>query len=180
MTSSPAFSQPLLFVTVGTDYHPFDRLMRWIDEWATAQPRKETARCLVQCGTSRPPTSAEYRRYLGFDEIEQMLANASVVVSHGGPATIMLCHYYGLRPVVVPRRREYGEHVDNHQVDFCASPRLREVIDVADTESEFLSALDRRDFSPPPMPRQRFAPPYVAEAVRRFAHLVSPLLNEDR
>ena len=29
--------EPLLLVTVGTDHHPFDRLIRWADAWLAAE-----------------------------------------------------------------------------------------------------------------------------------------------
>ena len=29
----PPGHAPLVFVTVGTDHHPFDRLIHWMDRW---------------------------------------------------------------------------------------------------------------------------------------------------
>ena len=46
----------LVLVVVGTDHHPFDRVVGWADEWAASHPG---VRVLVQYGTSRPPTTAE-------------------------------------------------------------------------------------------------------------------------
>jgi len=42
---------PLVLVTVGTDHHPFDRLVGWIDRWAP--PGR--VRLVVQYGTAVPP-----------------------------------------------------------------------------------------------------------------------------
>ena len=44
---------PLLLVSVGTDHHPFDRLVRWAGAWLAAHPG--AVRCLMQTGTSAPP-----------------------------------------------------------------------------------------------------------------------------
>ena len=41
-----------VLVTVGTDFHAFDRLIRWADRWSEANP---AARVVVQHGASRPP-----------------------------------------------------------------------------------------------------------------------------
>ena len=30
-------AERLVFVTVGTDYHPFDRLVDWIDRWVAGE-----------------------------------------------------------------------------------------------------------------------------------------------
>ena len=47
-------SRPAVFVTVGTDDHPFNRLIRWIDRWLEAGGR-ERASCFIQFGTSEAP-----------------------------------------------------------------------------------------------------------------------------
>jgi diacylglycerol kinase (ATP) len=47
---------PLLLVTVGTDHHPFDRLVRWVDGWLDGETGQAAGlRCLMQTGTSAPP-----------------------------------------------------------------------------------------------------------------------------
>ena len=55
---------PLVFVSVGTDFHPFDRLCRWVDAWL-ADGGERVARCFVQTGTSTPPVHADHGQYLG-------------------------------------------------------------------------------------------------------------------
>jgi UDP-N-acetylglucosamine transferase subunit ALG13 len=111
-------SLPLVFVTVGTDHHPFDRLVGWIDDWL-ASGAKERVRCLIQTGTSKPPEQTEFDQYFGYQQMETFLAEASVVVCHGGPGTVMMSRWAGKRPIVVPRRHDLGEHVDDHQVAFA-------------------------------------------------------------
>ena len=38
---------------------------------------------------------------------------------HGGGVSILQANQLGRVPVVMPRRRDFGEHIDNHQVDLC-------------------------------------------------------------
>ena len=132
---------PLVFASVGTDFHPFDRLSRWIDGWLEAGGA-EAARCFVQTGTSAVPRLAEHRQYLGHAEMEEMVRAADVVVCHGGPGTIMLAATLGKRPIVVPRRRRYGEHVDDHQLAFAERIAAGGAILLAQTEDELRSCLD--------------------------------------
>jgi len=47
----------LVFVTVGTDHHPFDRLCAWADAWVSAARHPEIP-WFVQSGTSRAPATA--------------------------------------------------------------------------------------------------------------------------
>jgi UDP-N-acetylglucosamine transferase subunit ALG13 len=130
-----------VFASVGTDFHPFDRLSRWIDAWLEGGG-SDAARCFVQTGTSAVPRLAEHRQYLGHAEMEAMVRAADVVVCHGGPGTIMLAATLGKRPIVVPRRRCFGEHVDDHQLAFTKRIAGEGAIVLAQTEDELRSCLD--------------------------------------
>jgi UDP-N-acetylglucosamine transferase subunit ALG13 len=132
---------PLVFASVGTDFHPFDRLSRWIDAWLEAGG-SAAARCFVQTGTSAVPRHAEHRQYLGHAEMEEMVRAADVVVCHGGPGTIMLAATLGKRPIVVPRRKRYGEHVDDHQLAFAERIAAEGAIVLAQAEDELRTCLD--------------------------------------
>ena len=50
-------ASPLVFVTVGTDVHPFARIVEWIDRWLDGPGAG--SRVLIQHGTSPAPTRAE-------------------------------------------------------------------------------------------------------------------------
>ena len=64
---------PLLLVTVGTDHHPFDRLVRWAEAWLDGHPGR--LRCLMQTGTSAPPAGgAEWQAYLEYDALQEAMA----------------------------------------------------------------------------------------------------------
>jgi UDP-N-acetylglucosamine transferase subunit ALG13 len=132
--SNGAADIPLVFVTVGTDLHPFDRIVDWVDSWLDG--RTPAVRVVVQYGTSKAPRLAEGVVSLPYDEMRRMMAEAAVVVCHGGPGTIMEARRLGQEPVVVPRRHDLGEHVDNHQMHFArklaANDGLRLVEDFDD------------------------------------------------
>jgi UDP-N-acetylglucosamine transferase subunit ALG13 len=126
-------SLPLVFVTVGTDHHPFDRLVQWIDAWLESGA-KDRVRCLVQTGTSFPPRLAEWDQYFGYQQMETFFAESSAVVCHGGPATVMMARWAGKRPIVVPRRHDLREHVDDHQVVF--SRRIADLGEISLAENQ--------------------------------------------
>ena len=106
-----------MFVSVGTDYHRFDRLMGWLDEWFADDPKVGSV--IVQRGTSNVPTQVESVDYLQRTGLIEEFQKATVVVSHGGPATILESRSNGIVPIVVPREAQYDEHVNDHQVDFA-------------------------------------------------------------
>jgi UDP-N-acetylglucosamine transferase subunit ALG13 len=44
-----------------------------------------------------------------------------VVITHGGTGTIQAAVSRGLRPAVFVRHGSRGEHIDDHQVDWCGA-----------------------------------------------------------
>ena len=138
---------PRLLVTIGTDHHPFDRLMRWIDDLIAAAviPGHQV---LVQVGSSDRPRNVPVRAVIPRAELLALMAQADVVVGHGGPGTIMDARSAGRRPIVVPRLARYGEVIDDHQVTF--SRRLAESDKIVLAEdSETLAAAVRRGLAEP-------------------------------
>jgi UDP-N-acetylglucosamine transferase subunit ALG13 len=128
-------------MALGTDVHPFDRAVEWLDRWLADRPGP-APRCVVQYGSSAAPRLADGRDFLGHAELQTLLAEATVVVSHGGPATITEARRTGHLPVVLPRDPGRGEHVDDHQQRFAR--RLDEVgmVLACETEDALRAALD--------------------------------------
>ncbi|CCH17582.1 glycosyltransferase [Micromonospora lupini] len=105
-----------LLVAVGTDKHPFDRLVDWLAQWhAQAGPVGLT----VQHGHTTAPPLPGAVPFLGHDALQEAMADADLVVCHGGPATILEARRHGHLPIVVPRDPAHGEHVDDHQQLFA-------------------------------------------------------------
>lgn len=169
---------PLVFVTVGTDHHPFDRLMRWVDDWLEGGA-SDGVRCLVQSGTSKPPRMTEYDQYFGYQQMETFLSEASIVVCHGGPGTVTMCRWAGKRPIVVPRRHDLGEHVDDHQVVFARRIAAEGEIVLAEDQAAFADCLKRalagEGALDDPVLENR-----VGETVARFERLVDRLMTSRR
>lgn len=108
----------MIFVTVGTHEQPFDRLVKEIDK--LVEENTLTEQVFIQTGYSLyEPRSCEHRKFLKFNEMEEKIENARIVISHAGPSSIMLALYNGKIPIIMPRQKEYGEHVDDHQLYFC-------------------------------------------------------------
>lgn len=123
----------MIFVTVGTHEQPMDRLMEALDA-LPPDVLAEDEELVVQYGwSSRTPARARARQLLGFDEVQAHMAAARIVITHGGPASIMQALAHGKVPVVVPRQSAFGEHVDDHQVLFArrVADRVAVVLDIA-------------------------------------------------
>jgi UDP-N-acetylglucosamine transferase subunit ALG13 len=170
----------LLLVTVGTDHHPFGRLLRWVDGWlGTAGGRAAGLRCLMQTGTSAPPRNragaVQWQAYLEFDALQAAMRDAAAVVCHGGPGTILGVRHMGAVPIVVPRQHRLGEHVDDHQVAFSRRLAAEGEVFLAESEADLYELLDRVAAEP-----AAFRAPSehrgTAAAVRAFERLVDDLV----
>jgi UDP-N-acetylglucosamine transferase subunit ALG13 len=129
---------PLVVVLLGTDHHPFDRLVDWADEVALLRPDLHV---LVQHGASRPPQHADGRAFLPHRELLDLIGQASAVACHGGPGTIMDARGAGHVPVCVPRDPALGEHVDGHQIRFAALAGRAGVVRTVGRADQFHAAL---------------------------------------
>jgi UDP-N-acetylglucosamine transferase subunit ALG13 len=106
-----------IFVSVGTDHHPFDRMVEWADSWAAEHPN---AAIFVQYGFSRPPRHACGAPQIAHSELVERIRAADVVVTQAGPGGITDARECGKLPIVFPRNPAFGEHVDDHQLRFAA------------------------------------------------------------
>ena len=179
--TSPAPTQPrrpLVLVSVGTDHHPFDRLIDWVDSWLESGAA-DRVDCVVQHGSSRPPRLARGGALIPHEELQQLMRDADVVVSHGGPTTIMEARRRGLVPVVVPRSGKAGEHVDDHQQLFAARMASGGLAVVADTEQQLVKLLEAALVDPSTLAvgSAGEADDSMAMAAARFGELAAELTD---
>jgi UDP-N-acetylglucosamine transferase subunit ALG13 len=137
----------MIFVTVGTGEQPFDRLLRAFESLSFDEP------LVVQRGPSTvEPESAACFDYLPFSEMLAQMQDARVVITHAGVGSVIAALTAGKRPVVVPRRRCFGEAVDDHQVEFARrladSGLVRLVDDPRDLDDALAKGADDRAVEP--------------------------------
>jgi len=145
------------FVTVGNATQPFPRLLHAVVANADRLPQPVT----VQYGNN--DFSCEKCQSVAFMDMEQFtlqLTEATLVVTHAGAGSIIHAIQAGKVPVVVPRRTEYGEIIDNHQIEFAQSLATegRVIITQDVTRLEFaakeaLARQERLDQQPETRPR---------------------------
>lgn len=123
----------MIFVTVGTHEQQFDRLVKYMDKWADSHDEK----VVIQTGFSTyEPKKAEWSKLYPYKTMTEMVDRARIVITHGGPSSFIMPLQVGKIPIVVPRNHEYGEHVNNHQIDFCrkVAERQGNIIVVEDVD----------------------------------------------
>lgn len=106
---------PDIVVSLGTDHHPFPRLVEWLDQALEQLPEVS---CLLQHGFTRPSERAMNTHRMPRTELLEMYHSAQVVIVQGGPGSILDARLTGHIPLAVPRLAHLGEVVDDHQVAF--------------------------------------------------------------
>jgi UDP-N-acetylglucosamine transferase subunit ALG13 len=119
----------MIFVTVGNDFRSFDRLLKKMDEIAPFLPDE----VVIQRGYSRyRPLNTDSFDFVPMEKAIEYLRGARLVVSHAGIGTIMLCKEYGIPILILPRRKRYQEHMNDHQMEIARELEKRgdESVDV--------------------------------------------------
>jgi UDP-N-acetylglucosamine transferase subunit ALG13 len=99
----------LIFVTVGTHHQPFQRLL---DALAVLPGES----LVVQHGHGPDPPGVAYAvAFMPFDEMLGHFGSCDLVITHAGVGSILAATRAGHVPIVVPRLKRFGEHVDDHQ-----------------------------------------------------------------
>lgn len=135
----------MIFVTVGTHEQPFNRLLKCIDKMVEDGKIKEEV--IMQKGyTDYEPKHCKSSKLMPYEEMQENIKKARIVVTHGGPASFLDPLKYGKIPVVVPRKKEFNEHVNNHQLEFSkeVESRMKNII-VAETDEEIIDAIVNYD-----------------------------------
>lgn len=125
----------MVYVTVGTMFLDFPRLILRIDEIA----RTTRERTIVQIGMGG--TIPRYCEHFDFKPREEVLAlqqEARVIVSHAGIGSVIDALQSKRPLIVVPRLMKFNEHTTEHQVDLARAVERRGwgrmLLDVADLE----------------------------------------------
>lgn len=123
----------MIFVTVGTHEQQFNRLVKAVDDLVANGTITESV--FEQTGYSTyVPEYCEHSPFVPAQKMQELMSDASVVITHGGPSSFVEAMAAGRAPVVVPRRVEFGEHVNDHQADFVrvVSERIGGIVPVYD------------------------------------------------
>jgi UDP-N-acetylglucosamine transferase subunit ALG13 len=173
-----------VLVVVGTDVHGFDRLIGWLRRWYTERfaggVPGAAPRLILQYGHSQDPGLPGAVPFLGHEELQRAMAEATLVVSHGGPATITEARRNGHLPIVVPRDPAHREHVDNHQQLFSRRLGAAGMVRLCETEDELIDALDKglADPSAFELSADAQAQGARAQAVARVGQIVEELVAQ--
>lgn len=109
----------MIFVTVGTQDKQFKRLLEEVERLIKNGKILDTV--IAQIGNTKFTTDldSKYMHLIEFTtprEVEALIQNADLIITHGGVATIIEGLNMGKKIIAVPRLKKYKEHVNDHQL----------------------------------------------------------------
>ncbi|MCK9418611.1 MAG: multidrug MFS transporter [Nitrospirae bacterium] len=127
------------FVSVGNATQPFDRLIEAVLRIASRLPQPvivQHGNTLLQC------TGCISRPFMEMTEFSQHVEKAELLILHAGAGSVIQAIQAGKVPVVMPRRAKYGEHVDDHQLEFARALAEMGKVVVAEEPEDLIIAIE--------------------------------------
>lgn len=126
----------MIFLSVGTHEQPFNRLVEKVDILKKEDKIKENI--IMQVGYSTYlPRFCTYSRFFEYDKMLSYMRKSRINIVHGGPSSIIMSLQEKKVPIVVPRKKEFNEHINNHQVEFTEQidNKMNNIIRVNDIDN---------------------------------------------
>ena len=108
----------MIFVMLGTQNNPFQRLLEEVDR--LIDKNVITEEVVVQAGYTKYQPKNEKMKIINFmsrEELDTFEQKANFIITHGGVGSIITSLEKGKKVIAVPRLHQYGEHVNNHQTE---------------------------------------------------------------
>ncbi|MFJ6412492.1 PssE/Cps14G family polysaccharide biosynthesis glycosyltransferase [Terribacillus saccharophilus] len=118
----------MIFVTVGTQKFPFNRLFKELDILIDDGIITEEVYAQIGYSTYQPKNYTAIK-LLDESSMINKIKESSIVITHAGTSSIIKSLKLDKKVIVVPREMTYGEHVDNHQLEITQSFADRNLID---------------------------------------------------
>ena len=151
----------MIFVSLGTQDKPFNRIIDYILKLKEEIKELEDIEIVFQIGqtklseeeknkieklnektnekkVSEKIKNKEKKDIIVFnmlkpEEMKKYIINSSIVITHAGVGTIMECIENNKDIIVLPRKEENGEHVNNHQEEIAFEMEKKGLLYKVDT-----------------------------------------------
>ena len=108
----------MIFATLGNESRDFTRMTNLLLFISRNLSKEEL---FFQNGhtkiNSKTPANFKYQNFISKDIFKEKLNNSRVVITHAGAGTLLQCIESNIVPLVIPRRCELKEHLNNHQLE---------------------------------------------------------------
>lgn len=138
----------MILVLLGTQNNDFRRLLDEVEKNIIDGTIKEEV--IVQAGfTKYNSSNMKIFNLTSKENLEKLIAKADLIISHSGVGSLEMALGKGKKVIAIPRKKEYGEHVNNHQMDITKEFVKRGWIMGLEDVKELKDALKRAAFFKP-------------------------------
>lgn len=125
-----------ILVTVGTtaEYN-FVRLLRILDEFCDEGFLKGSDLFVISMDKYKPKNYMVHGVVKG-NEFTRLMKESDIVISHAGTGTVTIALKMNKRVILFPRLKEYGEHLNDHQLEICELMKERNYATYATNKPE--------------------------------------------
>lgn len=101
----------MIFVTLGTQDKKFKRLLDAVENLNIDE------KIIAQVGSTQYKSKKmEVHEFISQEQFEKYMKEARIIITHAGVGTIIYGLKLGKTMIVAARRKEYKEHVNDHQM----------------------------------------------------------------
>lgn len=136
----------MIFVSLGTQDKPFNRIIDYVISLKENLKELQSEKIIIQLGQTKLIKSDNERiknlenitiyDMLKPEKMKDIIKDSDIIITHAGVGTIMECLEMGKEIIVVPRKVENLEHVNNHQEEIAFEMEKKGFLTKVDTYEE--------------------------------------------
>ena len=136
----------MIFVSLGTQDKPFNRIIDYVVSLKENLKEIKSEKIIMQLGQTKLLKSDIERiksleniiiyDMLKPEKMKDIIKDADIIITHAGVGTIMECLERNKEIIVVPRKVENSEHVNNHQEEIAYEMEKQGFLTKVDTYEE--------------------------------------------
>ena len=137
----------MIFITLGTQDKPFNRLLEEVDKQIIKGNIKD--KVIVQAGCTKYESSnMEIINLIDLETFNEYIKKADLIITHGGVGTILESLKLNKKIIAIPRLSKYNEAVNDHQKQICDEFNSKGYILSDDLENLDKLLINIRNFEP--------------------------------
>ena len=138
----------MILVLLGTQNNSFHRLLEEVEKNIENGIINEEV--IVQAGyTKYQSDKMKIIDLMSKEQLSKFQDEASLIITHGGVGSIVSSIEKGKKVIAVPRKHEYGEHVNNHQEEIVKDFNSKGyIIGIEKVEDLGQAIIKSKDFEP--------------------------------
>ena len=131
----------MIFIILGSQKFQFNRLLKAVDN--LIESGVITEEVFAQVGYSDyVPRNFKCEKFFDRKELSDFIHKADIIITHGGSGSIVGAVKSRKKTIAVPRKAQYNEHVDDHQIQIIQQFTRQNLICACEDCEQLEAALD--------------------------------------